>query len=192
MKDTRIVVAMCGSFCTFGQVMPKLKELAAEGATLIPVMSQNAYQLDTKFGQAEQWRTQLEEICSRKILSTLQEVEPLGPKNMADMMLIAPCTGNTMAKLAAGITDGAVTMAAKSMLRAEKPVVIALSTNDGLSAAARNIGDLLNRKHYYFVPFGQDDWKNKPRSLQADFDKLSQTLENAKQGVQIQPLLIEK
>ncbi len=192
MKGLRIVVAMCGSFCTFSQVMPCLESLAEQGADLIPVMSRNAFSMDTKFGKAAIWKERLEQICKREVMTTIQQVEPLGPKNMADVLLIAPCTGNTMAKLAAGVTDGPVTMAAKSMLRAKKPVVIALSTNDGLAATAKNIGELLNRKHYYFVPFGQDDWRNKPCSLQADFSEIIPTIEQALQGEQLQPILIEK
>ena len=192
MQGLKIVVAMCGSFCTFEQVMPQIQSLVEKGANILPMMSQNAAQMDTKFGKAENWKNTLEEITGKKILQTIQQAEPLGPKNLADLMVIAPCTGNTMAKLSAGITDGCVTMAAKSMLRGGKPVVIALSTNDGLAAAARNIGDLLNRKQYYFVPFGQDDYKQKPRSLQADFEKLEQTIQMALQGIQIQPVLFQK
>ena len=192
MKGLRIVTAMCGSFCTFSQVMSCLEQLAKKEAELIPVMSKNAFSMDTKFGEAEGWNQKLCKLTNQKIITTIQEVEPFGPKGMADIMLIAPCTGNTLAKLAAGITDGPVTMAAKSMLRAKKPIVIAMSTNDGLAATAKNIGELLNRKHYYFVPFGQDDWKNKPCSLQADFSKVEETLKQALQGEQLQPVLIQK
>ncbi len=189
MKDIRIAVAMCGSFCTFSQVVPVLEQLQQQGAKLIPIMSKNAATMDTKFGTAEHWKQTVEDIAQTSPLTTIQQVEPLGPKNMADILLIAPCTGNTLAKLAMGVTDGPVTMAAKSMLRGGKPVVIALSTNDGLSGSAKNIGELLNRKHYYFVPFGQDDYKSKPTSLQADFEKVQQTLQLALEGEQLQPML---
>lgn len=192
MNNLRIAVAMCGSFCTFSQVMPMLRQLKQQGAQLIPIMSSNAAGMDTKFGTAKEWKRLFSEIAGDEPLTTIQQAEPLGPKDAADVLLIAPCTGNTMAKLAAGITDGVVTMAAKSMLRGGKPVVIALSTNDGLSGSAKNIGELMNRKNYYFVPFGQDDFQMKPCSLQADFEKIPAALQAALNGKQLQPVLINK
>ncbi len=189
MKEPRILAAMCGSFCTFAQVMPQLERLAQEGYVLRSCMSHMAAETNTRFGTAQYWRGRLEEATGAPVITTVVQAEPLGPKNMADLMLIAPCTGNTLARLAAGITDGPVTMAAKSLLRGGRPVVIALSTNDGLGASAANIGRLLNTRNYYFVPFRQDDPAAKPNSLQADFTQLLPTIQAALEGRQLQPLL---
>lgn len=189
MKKPTILAAMCGSFCTFAQVMPQLEHLAQEGYTLRGCMSRIAADTDTRFGTAQHWRNRLEEVTAGPIITTVAQAEPLGPKRMADLMLIAPCTGNTLARLAAGITDGPVTMATKSLLRGGCPVVIALSTNDGLGASAANIGRLLNTRNYYFVPFRQDDPIAKPNSLQADFTLLLPTIQAALEGRQLQPLL---
>ena len=189
--EKTVVFALCGSFCTFEAVLPQVERLNSQGWQVLPLMSFTAAGLDTRFGTAEHWKQRLEEITGRRPIETLQEAEPLGPKGLARAMVIAPCTGNTLAKLAHGITDTTVTMAAKSHLRCGRPVVIAFSTNDGLSASAKNIGELLNRKHYYFVPFGQDDPEKKPTSLAADFELIEKTVEAALEGKQLQPLLLK-
>ena len=182
--------AMCGSFCTFSRVFPVMEALAKEH-TVIPIFSHSAATLNSRFGTAEEHLRRAEAICGRPVLTVIPEAEPIGPKKLLDVLVIAPCTGNTLAKLAHGITDTTVTMAAKSHLRCGRPVVIAFSTNDGLSASAKNIGELLNRKHYYFVPFGQDDPEKKPASLAADFELIEKTVEAALEGKQLQPLLLK-
>ena len=181
--------AMCGSFCTYKQVFPILEVLASVN-TVIPIFSQVSYTTDSRFGAAAEHIRRAEEICGTKVLHSIKEVEPIGPKKMLDALVIAPCTGNTLAKLAHSIADGPVTMAAKSHLRNGRPVLIAVSTNDALAGAAENIGKLLARKHYYFVPFGQDDPQNKPTSMVADFAKIPQALDAALAGQQLQPLLL--
>ena len=183
--------AMCGSFCTFSAVFPAMEALAKEH-TVIPIFSQVSCTADSRFGTHQQHIAQAEQICGRSILSAIEQVEPIGPKKLLDALVIAPCTGNTLAKLAHGIADTAVTMAAKSHLRNGRPVIIAISTNDALAGAAENIGRLLVRKHYYFVPFGQDDALQKPASLVADFRQIPDTLKLALEGKQIQPLLLGK
>ena len=181
--------AMCGSFCTFSQVFPVMEKLAKDHR-IIPIFSETVMQTDSRFGTAvEHWKRILE-ICDKEPLHTIAQVEPIGPKKMLDALIIAPCTGNTLAKLAHGIADGPVTMAAKSHLRNGRPVLVAVSTNDALAGAAENIGKLLARKHYYFVPLGQDDAKGKPTSMIADFEKIPQALEAALRGKQIQPILL--
>ena len=181
--------ALCGSFCTYDRVFPVMERLG-KSYELIPIFSQSAYSTDSRFGNAEAHIARAEAICGRPVLHTLAEVEPIGPKKMLDALIIAPCTGNTLAKLAHSIADGPVTMAAKSHLRNGRPVVIAMASNDGLSAGAKNIGELLVRKNYYFVPFGQDSAILKPCSLMADFEKLPETVDAALQGKQIQPILL--
>lgn len=181
--------ALCGSFCTYHAVLPIMEDLSREH-TLIPILSSAAAATDTRFGSAQALSDKLTRICGQAPLTTLPQVEPIGPKRMLDILVVAPCTGNTLAKLAHGIADTPVTMAAKSHLRNGKPILIAVSTNDGLAAAAENIGKLLNRKHFYFVPFGQDAPFEKPCSLVARFEKLPQALDAAAQGYQIQPLLL--
>ena len=181
--------AMCGSFCTFHQVFPIMEQLAAEH-TVIPIFSTNVCTIDSRFGSAnEHWHKVLQ-ICGRAPLCTIADVEPIGPKKLLDALIIAPCTGNTLAKLSHGIADTPVTMAAKSHLRNGRPVLIAVSTNDALSGAAENIGRLLARKNYYFVPFRQDDPQKKPTSMVACFDKIPETLADAIQGKQTQPVLL--
>lgn len=181
--------AMCGSFCTYDQVFPIMEKLS-QSHTVIPIFSQAAYTTDSRFGTAEAHVTQATQITGRQPLHMLSQVEPIGPQKLLDMLLIAPCTGNTLAKLAHGIADGPVTMAAKSHLRNGRPVILAISTNDALAAAAENIGRLLNRKHYFFVPFGQDQPDEKPCSLIADFSKIPDTLNAAQNGIQLQPILL--
>ena len=180
--------AMCGSFCTYDQVFPVMEALAKEH-TIIPIFSHNAYTIDSRFGTAQEHIRKAFEISGREPICSIEQAEPIGPRKLLDALIIAPCTGNTLAKLAHSIADGPVTMAAKSHLRNGRPVLVAVSTNDALAGAAENIGKLLGRKHYYFVPFGQDDPKNKPTSLVADFDKIPETVAEAVMGRQIQPLI---
>ncbi len=190
VKGKRIGFVITGSFCTFSKTIPKMKELVEKGADIIPIMSYNSYNLDTKFGKAQEFKDQIEEITGKEIIHTIQGAEPIGPKKMTDLMIVAPCSGNTMAKLANDIIDGPSTMAVKSHLRNDLPVVIATSTNNGLGANLVNIGKLLIRKHYYFVPFKQDNPITKPRSIVFDFDYLIKTVEYALDGEQISPILL--
>ncbi len=181
--------AMCGSFCTYRQVFPVLEALAKE-YDIIPIVSAVSSCTDSRFGDAADHLQLLEAICGRSPISTIAQAEPIGPKKLLDALVIAPCTGNTLAKLAHSIADGPVTMAAKSHLRNGRPILAAISTNDGLAGAAENIGRLLSRKHYYFVPFGQDDALQKPASLVADFRQIPAALRLALEGRQIQPILL--
>lgn len=185
----RVGFAMCGSFCTYAQVFPVMEELS-KTHTVIPIFSEAACHVDSRFGTALDHQVKAEALCGVPPLHTLAQVEPIGPKKLLDILVIAPCTGNTLAKLAHGIADGPVTMAAKSHLRNGRPVLLAVSTNDALAGAAENIGKLLARKHYYFVPFGQDDALGKPTSMVADFRQIPQALEAALEGRQIQPILL--
>lgn len=189
-EGVKIGFVLTGSFCTFKKVIPKIKELKEKKASIIPIMSYNAYNLDTKFGKAEDFIIEIENICENKIIHTIQGAEPIGPKGLTDIMIIAPCSGNTMAKLACDIIDTPATMAAKSHLRNNRPLVIAPSTNNGLSGNAENIGKLLNRKNYFFVPFKQDNPITKPRSVVFDSDYIIKTLEFALKGEQISPILL--
>lgn len=188
-EQKRVVWGLCGSFCTFEQTVPLAARMAAGGVKVLPLLSFNAANLDTRFGKAADWKMKLYAATGSQPIETLQGAEPLGPQNMADAMIIAPCTGATLAKLAAGISDTPVTLAAKSMLRSAKPVILALSTNDGLSASFENLAKLLNRKNYYLVPFAQDDYLKKPASLQSDFSLIGDTLECALRARQLQPVL---
>ena len=181
--------AMCGSFCTYAQVFPVMEALTAEHR-VIPIFSFASASIDSRFGTATEHLERARKICGRSPLRTIEGVEPIGPKKLLDALIIAPCTGNTLANLAHSIADTPVTMAAKSHLRNGRPVIVAVSTNDSLAGAAENIGKLLARKHYYFVPFGQDDAEKKPTSMVADFEKIPQTLEAALVGKQLQPILI--
>ncbi len=181
---------MCGSFCTHQAVLGALEELTAEYETVIPILSEMAAYTDSRFGTSEALMDRLEELTGRQVLCDIPAVEPIGPKGLLDVLVIAPATGNTLAKLAAGITDTTVTMAAKAHLRNGRPVVLAIASNDGLAAGGRNIGELLVRKQYYFVPFGQDDAVHKPSSLVADFKQIGPTVDLALRGKQIQPLLL--
>ena len=181
--------AMCGSFCTYDEVF-RVMELLAQEHRVTPIFSFSSAATDSRFGTAEAHLERARKICGRSPLQTIAGVEPIGPKKLLDALVIAPCTGNTLAKLAHSIADTPVTMAAKSHLRNGRPVIIAVSTNDALAGAAENIGKLLARKHYYFVPFGQDDAERKPTSMVADFRKIPDTLKAALEGRQIQPILI--
>ena len=189
MKKIRIGWAMCGSFCTHGKVLQELENLSTR-YTIIPILSAAAAGTDTRFGKAEGLWRRLEELTGNTPIATVEQAEPIGPQRLLDVLVVAPCTGNTVGKLAAGITDTAVTMAGKAHLRNERPVVLALATNDGLSGSAAGVGTLLNRKGYYFVPFGQDDPEKKPRSLMADFSRIEETVAAALEGRQIQPVLL--
>ena len=190
LEGKRIGFVFTGSFCTFRKTINQLKNIIELKAEVLPIMSNNSYTMDTKLGKAQDFIDEIEEITGRKILHTIQEVEPLGPKDMLDIIVVAPATGNTIAKLANDIVDGPAPMAVKSVLRRERPVVIAVSTNNGLSASGENIGKLLNRKHYYFVPFKQDNPITKPRSLVFYPTYLIKTIEYALDGEQIQPILL--
>jgi len=181
--------AMCGSFCTFSKVFPVM-EVLTQTHKVLPILSNASASVDSRFGKAESFITLAERLCNRSVIRTIAEAEPIGPKKLLDALVIAPCTGNTLAKLAHGIADGPVTMAAKSHLRNGRPVIIAVSTNDALGAAAENIGKLLARKHYYFVPFRQDDAENKPTSMVADFSLIPETLAAALEGRQLQPVVL--
>lgn len=181
--------AMCGSFCTYAKVFPIMEMLAKEH-TLIPILSPVSYTTDSRFGTAADNIRRITEICAAAPLHTISEVEPIGPKKLLDVLIIAPCTGNTLAKLAHSIADTSVTMATKSHLRNGRPVLVAVSTNDALAGAAENIGRLMARKNYYFVPFGQDDSIHKPASMVADFEKIPEALLAATQGRQLQPLIL--
>lgn len=190
LNNIKIGFALTGSFCTFKKAIPKMKELIKKGADILPIMSYNSYKLDTKFGKAVEFIKEIEIITGKKIIHTIQDAEPIGPKKLTDVMVIAPCSGNTMAKLALDIIDTPVTMAAKSHLRNDRPLVIAPSTNNGLSGNAENIGKLLNRKNYYFVPFRQDNPITKPRSIVFEEEYLIKTTEYALEGTQISPILL--
>lgn len=181
--------AMCGSFCTFAKVFPIMEQLAKEH-TVIPIFSETCQVTDSRFGKAADFLARAEEICGRKVIGSIAQAEPIGPKKLLDVLVVAPCTGNTAAKIAHGIADTPVTMAVKSHLRNAKPLVIAISTNDGLAGAAENIGKLIGRKNVYLVPFRQDDPAGKPTSLVADFDKINICIEEAVLGRQVQPVLL--
>ena len=169
-----------------------MEHLAQAGYQIIPIMSPVAYSTDTRFGKAADFVEKIREICGMDIIRTIPEAEPIGPKRLLDAMIIAPCTGNTLAKLASGVTDTSVTMAAKAHLRNQRPLIIAPSTNDGLAINGKNINTLSMLKNIYFVPYGQDDPHGKVNSLVADMTKIEDTLISALNGVQIQPILVEK
>ena len=189
MNNIRVGFAFCGSFCTHQKVLREMEKLC-ERYTIIPILSESAAATDTRFGRAEDFAAAVEAAAGRPAIRTVEEAEPIGPKGLLDVLVIAPCTGNTLAKLAAGVTDSSVTMAAKAHLRNGRPVVIAVSTNDGLGASASNIGTLLCRKQIYFVPFRQDDPVGKPTSLLADFSRIPDAIRAALEGRQLQPVLL--
>ena len=180
--------AMCGSFCTFSSVFPQLEALSSH-YEILPIMSPAAYQTDTRFGSAESWIQRMEQATGHRVLHTLAEVEPIGPKKLLDALIVAPCTGNTLAKLANGISDTSVTLAVKAHLRNARPVVIAVSSNDALAVNFRNLGALSAMRHFWFVPYRQDDALGKPTSLVADMEQIFPTLQDALQGHQVQPIL---
>ena len=190
MRKERVGFAVCGSFCTHEQVLKALEDLTEHYETVIPIVSEISAVTDTRFGTSEALMKRLKELTGNEVLYDIPSVEPIGPKGLLDVLVIAPATGNTIAKLATGITDTAVTMAAKAHLRNGRPVVLAVSSNDGLAAGARNIGELLARKHFFFAPFGQDNAEKKPTSLVADFSRLTETVDAALRGEQIQPVLL--
>jgi len=189
LKGVKIGWALTGSFCNFQFVFPHIENIAKEGADIYPIVSYSVDSFDTRFGKAEEWKNKLREITGKDIISTIVDAEPVGPQLKMDIMIVAPCTGNTIAKLANAITDTPVTMACKAHLRNQRPLVLAIATNDALGANAKNIGLLLNTKNVYFVPFGQDDPIKKPNSMIAHFEKIKLTLEEALKGKQIQPIL---
>lgn len=191
MSKETVGFALCGSFCTFKKVIPQMKRLVDEGYKVIPIMSHTAYTTDTRFGKANDFNNEIEEICKENIIYTISGAEPIGPKQLLDVLVIAPCTGNTIGKLANGISDTSVTLATKAHLRNQRPVIIAVSTNDALGTSARNIGTLMNSKNIYFVPMEQDDYINKPNSIVADFKYIPDTVrEVLATKVQPQPILL--
>ncbi len=190
LQGIRIGYCLCGSFCTFEKSFKAARMLADMGAVLIPVMSYNSAGLSTRFGTAEENVSKLEAICARPVIKTIVDAEPIGPNKMCDIMVVAPCTANTLAKLALGITDTPGTMAVKSHLRNGLPVVVAISTNDALAGCAKNIGILQNYRNYYFVPYRQDNFEKKPNSIVADFGLIADTVEQALAGKQLQPLIL--
>lgn len=181
--------ALCGSFCTFEKSLQALQNLRAHYANIIPIFSEASARIDTRFGRAADFIAHAEEICQHSALCTLREVEPIGPKKLLDLLIVSPCTGNTLAKLAHGTADSTVSLACKAHLRNERPIVLAISSNDALAGNAANIGALLARRHFFFVPFGQDNPTQKPTSLIADFSQLTETVTLALQQAQLQPLL---
>lgn len=184
-----IVFGCCGSFCTLARGLCEMEQLVAAGHTVQPIFSEIVQTTDTRFGTAADFRRRAEELCGRPLITTIKDAEPIGPRLKADLMIVAPCTGNTLAKIAHGITDSVMTMAIKAHLRNERPLILALATNDGLGANLENVGRMLVRRNVYFVPFGQDDPVGKPRSLIAHFPLLTDTIEAALRGEQIQPIL---
>ena len=190
-KDMKIGFALTGSFCTFTRILEVMKNLSKEGADIYPVFSKNVSEMDSRFWKSREFIAKVQEITGRQGIFTIQEAEPIGPKGYLDVMVIAPCTGNTMAKLAAGITDTPVLMAAKAHLRNDKPLIIAVSTNDALGMNLKNIGLLMNTKNVYFVPFGQDDYVKKPLSLVAHMEAIPATIEESLNRKQIQPVVKE-
>lgn len=189
LKDIRLGFALTGSFCTLQAAFEQMEKLVEMGAKVQPVMSEMVYQTDTRFGAARTFIERAEALCGCPVMHRITETETIGPKNLLDAMLVAPCTGNTLGKLAHGVNDTAVTMAVKATLRNKKPVIVAVSTNDGLGASARNIGMLLNTRDFYFVPVRQDDCKKKPNSIIADMDKIPEAVQLALDGFQLQPIL---
>lgn len=191
MEKETVGFALCGSFCTFKKVIPQMKKLVDEGYKVIPIMSHTAYNTDTRFGKAKDFNDEIEKICKKEIIHTITGAEPIGPKELLDVLVIAPCTGNTLGKLANGISDTSVTLATKAHLRNQRPVIIAVSTNDALGASAKNIGLLMNSKNIYFVPMEQDDYINKPNSIVADFKYIPDTVrEVLATKSQPQPILL--
>ena len=190
MIDKTVGFALCGSFCTHARAVEALEQVKARFARVVPIVSETVAATDTRFGAAHDLMREVERICDHRVIATVKGAEPIGPQKLLDLLIICPCTGNTLGKLAAGVTDSSVTMAAKAHLRNGRPLVLAPSTNDGLSASAGSIGALLNRKYIYFVPFGQDDPEKKPASLVADFSLVADAAQAALEGRQLQPMLV--
>ncbi len=190
MEQLRLGFAFCGSFCTMSRAVAALEDAARRYEQVIPIVSETVCETDTRFGKASDFLEQMERICGRGVIATVKDAEPIGPKKLLDVLVICPCTGNTLGKLANGVTDTAVTMAAKAHLRNGRPLVLAIASNDGLAAAAPNLGTLLGRKNVYFVPFGQDDPAGKPTSLVADFSLIPGAVAAALEGRQLQPVLL--
>ena len=184
--------ALTGSHCTFDEVMPQIQRFVDLGAKVIPIVSQTIMTTDTRFGTSSHWQKQLKDITGNDMISSIVDAEPLGPSKLLDVLVIAPCTGNTTSKLANAMTDGPVLMAAKAQMRNQRPLVLAISTNDGLGLNASNIAKLLIMKHVYFVPFGQDNPVQKPNSLVARMDLIPEACSAALEGKQLQPLIIER
>lgn len=191
-KGIQVGFALTGSHCTFDEVMPEIQKFVDAGAIVTPIISYSVKTTDTRFGTSEDWQRKLREITNNEIISTIVDAEPIGPSRKLDILVIAPCTGNTIAKLANAMTDSPVIMAAKAQLRNQRPLVLAISTNDGLSMNAQNIAKLYNSKNIYFVPYGQDAPETKPNSLVARMDLIMETCEQALQGKQLQPMVIER
>ncbi len=189
MEKIKLGYAICGSFCTFSKALEQIKILQSENYEITPVFSETAYTTDTRFYSADEFINKVEKICGKKSIKSIKEAEPIGPKKLFDILTVAPCTGNTLGKLASGITDTSVTMAVKAHIRNNRPVLLGVSTNDALGASAQNIGRLLNIKNIYFVPMKQDDSANKPRSIVCDFQKIPESIEYALKGVQSQPII---
>ena len=192
MEEIHVGFAFTGSFCTYAKAMETLERVARRYGSVTPIVSERGAGTDSRFGNAADFVAEMERICGKRVVYSVVKAEPIGPKKLLDVLVICPCTGNTLAKLAAGITDSSVTMAAKAHLRNGRPLVLAVATNDGLAGAARNIGTLLDKKHVYFVPFGQDDAAHKPTSLVADFDRVPETIDAALCERQIQPVLLRE
>ena len=190
MEHIRVGFAFCGSFCTYDQVMPALERAKARYGDVTPIISEKSAETDSRFGPAHEFIREMERVCDRRVIDTIPKAEPIGPKKLLDVLIIAPCTGSTLSRLANGMSDTSVTMAAKAMWRNGRPVVVAVSTNDGLAGSARNIAALLDKKHVFFVPYRQDDPVGKPTSLVADFTLINDTVDAALQGRQLQPLLL--
>ena len=191
-EGLRIGYALTGSFCTFSKALAQAEKLAELGAEIIPIMSENAASVSTRFGDAQEDIGTLEKISGKQVIKTISDAEPIGPKSLTDIMVVSPCTSNTAAKLANSITDTAVTMAVKSHLRSGKPVLLAIASNDSLLGSAKNLGELFNRKNYYFVPMLQDDCKKKPASLVAEFNMIPEAVEAALNGIQLRPIIYHK
>ena len=189
MNNINIGFALTGSFCTFEKAVKQIENFVSIGNNVIPIMSFNAKNISTRFGSAKFFTDKIEALTGNKVIATIEDAEPIGPKNMTDILVVLPCTGNTLAKLALGIYDTPVTLAVKSHLRNQKPVVIGVSTNDALSNTAKNIGALLNYKHYYFIPMAQDDMIKKPFSIVCDFERACETVEAALEGKQVEPII---
>lgn len=190
MEQVRVGFAFCGSFCTYDQVMPALERAKARYGDVTPIISEKSAETDSRFGPAHEFIREMERICDKRVIDTIPKAEPIGPKKLLDVLVIAPCTGSTLSRLANGMSDTSVTMAAKAMWRNGRPVVVAVSTNDGLAGSAKNIAALMDKKHVFFVPYRQDDPMGKPTSLVADFTKINDTVDAALQGRQLQPLLL--